>query len=47
MPELFSLGLVILDFISRHEAVRPQDEDVYVLEVKRQLAWVLQQVSGR
>jgi hypothetical protein len=37
--------MVILDFISRHEAIRPSEEDAYVLEVKRQLSWVLQQVS--
>lgn len=33
VPELFCLAMVTLDFIARHEAVRPHDEEAYVLEV--------------
>jgi len=43
VPSLVSLALLLLDYLARHEALRPHEEDVYVLEAKRQLTWVLKQ----
>jgi len=43
VPSLVSLSLLLLDYLARHEALRPHEEDIYVLEAKRQLTWVLKQ----
>ncbi|KAM3570389.1 hypothetical protein VYU27_007547 [Nannochloropsis oceanica] len=43
VPSLVSLSLLLLDYLARHEALRPHEEDIFVLEAKRQLTWVLKQ----
>lgn len=43
IPSLVSLSLLLLDYLARHEALRPHEEDIYVLEAKRQLTWALKQ----
>jgi hypothetical protein len=45
LHEVFSLAMVLLDFIAHHQPIRAQDDDAYVLEVKRQLTWVMRQVG--
>lgn len=44
LHEVFCLAMVVLDFIAHHQPVRALDDDAYVLEVKRQLTWVMRQV---